>query len=104
MKKKKSKSKIKRSLKLKPKQKSKSKSMSIAKSIPNTKRHVLIPKPKIRKKKYIGSDCKYCSLEEGVYSMMYFCRMKDRNQDKDIRIICEDGFTGECKDYKKAKI
>lgn len=56
-----------------------------------------------RKKANIGSDCMYCSLEEGVYSMMYFCKHKSKNLDEHHRVICEDGFKGECELYKKQK-
>ncbi len=53
-----------------------------------------------RQKKYIGSDCKHCSLQEGVYCMVYFCKLKS---DKHRRIVCHDGFERKCPDYKKAK-
>ncbi|MFC1546715.1 hypothetical protein ACFL4O_03240 [bacterium] len=54
-----------------------------------------------RTKKYMGSDCKHCSLQEGVYSMVYFCKLKST---KIHRAVCDDGFTGKCPDYKKKKI
>ena len=53
-----------------------------------------------KKRKYIGSDCVYCSLEQGVHNMMYFCRKKST---KEHRKVCDDGFTRLCPDYKKDK-
>jgi hypothetical protein len=53
-----------------------------------------------KKVKYIGSDCKYCYLDEGFFSLVYFC-----SYEKDLknRVLCTDGFTGQCQNYKKIK-
>jgi hypothetical protein len=53
------------------------------------------------KTKTIGSDCIYCYLDEGIYNMVYFCKYK--NKSKKNRVICEDGFSGKCENYKKIK-
>jgi hypothetical protein len=61
-----------------------------------------MPKKTKRNQKPIGSDCVHCYLDEGIYCMVYFCKKKTLSTEN--RVLCEDGFTGLCPDYKKIKI
>ena len=57
------------------------------------------------KKFKMGSDCKYCYLDEGIYNMIYFCTYGSGGKKQKIdRVPCRDGFTGECPNYKQIKI
>ncbi|MDR0676292.1 MAG: hypothetical protein LBF97_04560 [Elusimicrobiota bacterium] len=58
-------------------------------------------KNKYNKDKYIGSDCKYCYLDEGAFSLVYFCKYYIGSNKG--RVLCNDGFTRTCKNYKSEK-
>ena len=77
------------------------KEVDTRKAFPSTHVSPDMKKTKKAKTKYIGSDCIYCSLEEGVYCMVYFCTLNGSEQP---RKICNDGFSAECPHYKKSKI
>jgi len=62
---------------------------------------IMIKKEKIIKT--MGSNCKYCYLDEGVYSVVYFCKNKNKIKDE-FRLICTDGFRGECEFFDESKV